>query len=61
MNRSSNSHDEVCFDGHTCPVCEMETGMLNIIDTLQEQINEKDERIQDLTSIIEEHAPEELI
>ncbi len=39
MNLCSDGHDEVCFDGHICPCCEI--------------INEKDKEIANLNNEID--------
>ncbi len=38
MNLCSDGHDEVCFDGRSCPVCDI--------------ISEKDEKINELETTI---------
>jgi len=41
MELCSNGHDEVCYDSRNCPVCAM-------IDDLEDQIRELQEKIDDL-------------
>ena len=61
MNLCSNGHDEVCFDGFDCPVCQMEADKESAIDILNDKILDLENTIFDLTAIIAEHAPEELL
>jgi len=40
----SDKHEEVCFEGKTCPVCEMRDDMQRSIDDLEKKnVNLKDE------------------
>ena len=43
MNLCSEGHDEVCYDGRNCPVCELLAGITWLqkrIETLEEAGNE---------------------
>lgn len=41
MNLCSDKHDEVCYEGGLCPVCDMRDEMQEEIERLQEELNEK--------------------
>lgn len=47
MNLCSNGHDEVCYEGRNCPVCEMEAEK-------DKEIEQRDKEIADYESLIED-------
>ena len=49
MNLCSSTHDEICFDGHQCPLCavkeDLERQISNLTDerdSLQRQLDERE-------------------
>jgi len=40
MNLCSEKHDEVCFEGRDCPVCEMINDMEAEVEALKEELKE---------------------
>jgi len=57
MNLCSSGHDEVCFESHRCPVCEMESNKNDRIreleddkENLERQISELEAEVKNLTS-----------
>lgn len=50
MNLCSNHHQEVCYEGRTCPVCEIITEKDEKIEDLQKEIRELNQQISDMES-----------
>ena len=46
MNLCSSGHDEVCYEGRNCPVCEMEKDKDKDIEKLDEAIDELRDRLE---------------
>lgn len=47
MNLCNNDHDEVCYEGHVCPMCEKIKGLKELeeeIDSLKDEIQELGDR-----------------
>lgn len=41
LNLCSEGHEEVCYEGHRCPVCDMEEDKNSEIADLQNQLKER--------------------
>ena len=57
MNLCSENHDEICFDGHRCPMCVMRDDMQVTLDNrdktisyLQSDVKDLEEEVEDLTA-----------
>jgi hypothetical protein len=46
MNLCSDNHDEVCYEGRKCPVCDMREDLQGSIDDLQKEIEELNNQIE---------------
>jgi hypothetical protein len=46
MNLCSDNHDEVCYEGRKCPVCDMREDLQSSIDDLQKEIEELNNQIE---------------
>jgi hypothetical protein len=56
MNICSNNHDEICYEGRYCPVCEYKNHLEETIydlDKSQDEIAHLNQRIEDLLKEIE--------
>lgn len=53
MNICSNEHDEVCYEGHTCPACELRDNLNSEIEDLKAQIKDLNAEVKEL----EEYRP----
>lgn len=42
-----NSHDEVCYEGRTCPVCEVKEDLGGTIKDLQKQVADLEGQVAD--------------
>ncbi|MFA6281884.1 MAG: hypothetical protein WCY05_05230 [Candidatus Omnitrophota bacterium] len=40
MNLCSENHDEICFEGRKCPLCEMKDELENEIQDLKEKLED---------------------
>ena len=49
MNLCSDGHDEVCFEGRKCPVCDTKSDMQKTIDGLEKTVSELQNVLQDMT------------
>jgi len=58
MNLCNHGHDEVCFEGRNCPVCEMETDKNSEISKLEDKISELENQIGELEGTIEDLSAE---
>ena len=38
MNLCSDNHDEVCYEGRKCPVCDMREDLQGAIDDMEKEI-----------------------
>lgn len=47
MNLCDDGHDEVCFDGRHCPVCEIIKDDKHYIDQLKETIDDLTQQLTD--------------
>lgn len=54
MNLCSNDHDEVCYEGRQCPVCDLLTDKGKEIDQAQDEISNLQDRITDLCAELAE-------
>jgi len=50
MNLCSDHHDEVCFDGRKCPLCQEMEARERVTGSLRDQIAELQDQIIDLES-----------
>lgn len=50
MELCSNGHDEICFTGRSCPLCDAQTESKDEIGKLQNKIETLNNRIEDLES-----------
>lgn len=46
MNLCSTKHDEVCYEGRTCPVCDLRSEKDSEIDELKQQLKEEEENTE---------------
>lgn len=58
MNLCSNGHNEVCFEGRTCPVCELADEKRDEIKSLQYEIEKLEREVQGLKDEILELGEE---
>ena len=49
MNLCNKNHDEVCYEGWTCPLCETIAEYENTVEKLQGQIESLNVDVQSLT------------
>lgn len=54
MNLCSDGHDEVCYEGRTCPACYHISEKNSEIEDLNRRLDEKDNRISELENRVEE-------
>jgi hypothetical protein len=54
MKTCGSFHDEICFEGNKCPLCEDINRYDNIIEQMQDEIDNKDEKIRDLEHKLKE-------
>ena len=47
MDICNHGHDEVCYDGFTCPVCEMEEKKDEEIEKLENKISELESELEE--------------
>ena len=50
MELCSDDHEEVCFEGKGCPVCEMRGSLQTTIDILEKEIISLKDEVADLES-----------
>jgi hypothetical protein len=50
MNLCSDGHEEVCFEGRTCPACSLRDDLEKRIDKLTDDINSLESEIADYES-----------
>jgi predicted RNase H-like nuclease (RuvC/YqgF family) len=50
MNLCSDNHDEVCFESRSCPVCELISDENTKIESLEEQIQELKQKLEQAES-----------
>lgn len=50
MNLCDDEHEEVCYEGPFCPVCNLLTEKENIIDSLKDKVTDLEEQVIDLQS-----------
>jgi len=50
MNLCSNGHDEICYEGHSCPVCELITDNTSKIESLEGQVKELEQKVEEAES-----------
>jgi len=58
MNLCSDGHDEVCYEGKYCPVCEEKNNLLSEIDSMQKDIdrlNNENDKLQDKLIELKNH------
>ena len=48
MNLCSDKHDEVCYDGRVCPVCDVRDELQGTIDELEKEIQSLNSEIESL-------------
>ena len=55
LNLCNSGHDEICFEGHTCPFCEAikksekEVDDLNsVVSSLKDDVSSVEEKVRDL-------------
>lgn len=48
MNLCSDLHDEVCYEGHTCPACEVRENLQAAIRSAQKEIDSLQETVASL-------------
>jgi len=44
MNLCNNDHDEVCYEGNICPMCDLKKDYEDQIEDLQQQLKESEEK-----------------
>lgn len=50
MNLCEDGHDEICFTGHKCPLCEKVSELDREINELQDRLSQAQDEIDNLTS-----------
>lgn len=58
MNICANNHDEVCYEGHHCPACEVADDLNEAISKLQDKLSALENQIGELEGTIEDLEPE---
>ncbi len=53
MNLCSDDHEEVCYEGRTCPVCEVKQEKEKEIEACQDEIEDLKNTIGELESDLE--------
>lgn len=53
MNLCYNGHDEVCYEGHKCPACEVADELNQDISNLQDKMSALENQIGELEGTIE--------
>lgn len=53
MNLCSEKHDEICFEGRDCPLCEMRGGKDGAISDMEDEIETLTEEIANLKAAAE--------
>ena len=60
MNLCSNDHEEVCYEGRTCPVCDIKKELQSEIDDLQKangvlsnDVNELEDRLSEIEEVVD--------
>ena len=51
MNLCNNNHDEVCFEGRFCPVCELQKDFDSVLEeknNLKDEIKDLENQVSDL-------------
>lgn len=48
MNVCSDKHEEICFNGTMCPMCELRRDLTEKLDESQEQVQVHEETLADL-------------
>lgn len=46
MNLCSDKHDEVCYEGRTCPVCDLRSDKDDEIERLTQKVKEEEENAE---------------
>ena len=54
MNFCSRHHDEICYEGHDCPMCVIIKEKDDKISELEDKISELEERVENQYSEIKE-------
>ena len=51
MDICSNGHDEVCYEGRKCPVCELKNDLQYQIDEMQKIIDRQEVELEKMENI----------
>lgn len=54
MNLCSDKHDEVCYEGRTCPVCDMRSDKESEVEDAKRELKEEQEINESLQTKIDE-------
>jgi len=50
MNLCSSTHDEICFDGHKCPLCATKEDLERQISNLTDERDSLQQQLDDIPS-----------
>jgi hypothetical protein len=56
MNLCSEDHDEVCFEGRKCPLCDVRSDLKETIEKHKREIQQLEEKIDGLEEQIREEG-----
>jgi hypothetical protein len=54
MNLCNDDHDEVCFEGRTCPACAIREDLERKVSDLEDDVKSLENKVSDLESQLED-------